>query len=117
MKQIIILTLSVLILGLAACTTTAPPELYAPAGPNQPSYSIGGELDPFNRGSAVVTITINEEVVIQAKVPAFSKRTEATGTFEGKPVSVLLTKIRKFTSSYVRADVTIDGEGAASLIL
>lgn len=115
MKRIIPLTLSVLILGLAACTTTAPPELYAPAGSAAPPYKIGGELDPFKSGSAVVTITINEEVVIETKLPALKKTTEATGAFEGKTVNVLLTNVRTFTSSYVRADVSIDGQKATAL--
>lgn len=117
MKRTIPLTLSVLILGLVACTTTAPPELYAPAGSIEPPYRIGGELDPFSGGYAVVKITINEEVVIQARLPAFKNTTEATGAFEGKTVNVLLAKVRTFTSSYVRADVTIDGERATSLTL
>lgn len=117
MKLLLQLTLSVLILGLAGCTTTARPELYKPAESTAATYRIGGELDPYNRGSAVVTITINEEVVIQAKLPALKKTTEGTGTFEGKTVHVLITKVRTFNSSYVRADVTMDGERAASLTL
>lgn len=117
MKRTIPLTLSVLIFGLTACTTTAPPELYKQAGSVEPPYRIGGELDPFSGGSAVVKISINEEVVIQTKLPAFKNTTKATGSFEGKTVNVSLTRIRNFSSSYVRADVTMDGERAVSLTL
>jgi len=108
------LIISLLTLAIVGCTTTAPTEYYRSADAPETVYRIGGEYDP-NVGWGEVTITINDESVIVERLPAFSNTAELTGDYAGKPVLVQLTKVRTFKSKYLRADVTIDKERAASL--
>lgn len=102
-------------LVVAGCTTTAPTEYYRPADAPETVYRIGGEYDPNTGWAGEVTITVDDETILREKLPPFSNTAELVGTFEGMPVLVQLTKIRTFKSKYLRADVTIGGERAASL--
>jgi hypothetical protein len=116
MKQMIPLACCLLLLAFAGCSTVALAEYYTPQGSTEESYKIGGDFDPFEGGSSVATITINDEVVIAHKIPGFGKTTEAVGEYNGKRVDALFTKVRNFSSSYIRAEVSIDGEKAVKLI-
>lgn len=115
MKKIIPLTLSILFFMLVGCTTTAQTQFYRPAGSVAEPYRIGGKLDPMSGWAGEVYVTINEQLVIQKKLPAFTNTTEVSGEYEGKSVTVVLTRIQTFGSNYVRADVMIGNERAASL--
>lgn len=115
MNKKTVLILSLFTLVIVGCTTTAPTEYYRSADALETVYRIGGEYDPNIGWAGEVTIIINDESVIVAKLPAFSNTAELTGEYAGKPVLVQLTKVRTFESKYLRADVTIDQERAASL--
>jgi hypothetical protein len=115
MRKTIPLILSLLVLGIIGCTTTAQTEFYRPPGSMDEPYRIGGKMDPMSGWAGEVYITINDELVIQKKLPAFTNTTEVIGEYEGKSVIVLLTRVQTFGSNYVRADVTIGSERAASL--
>ncbi len=115
MKKLSLLFLSVTALAVIGCTTIAPTEYYRPSGSMEKPYRLGGQYDPNVGLAGEVTITINDEPVIQERVPLFSNTAELSGEYAGKPVLVQLTKVRNFESKYIRADVTIDTERAASL--
>lgn len=72
-------------------------------------------MDPMSGWAGEVFITVNGQHVIQKKLPAFTNTTEVEGEFEGKSVLVVLTRVQTFGSNYVRADVMIGSERAASL--
>lgn len=110
MKTLNQLFLSVTVRG---CTAIGPTEYYRPAGSVEKPYRIGGQFDP-NVGLAD-EITINDEPVIQERVPLFSNTAYLAGEYAGKPVLLDLIKVRNFESKYIRADVTIDDERAVSL--
>jgi hypothetical protein len=115
MKKLNLLFLSLTALAVIGCTTIAPTEYYRPAGSVEKPYRLGGQLDPTAGWAGEVTITINDEPVIQERVPFFANTAELSGEYNGKPVLVQLTKVRTFESKYIRADVMIDKERAASL--
>lgn len=102
-------------LAVVGCTTTAPSEYYRSADRPETVYRIGGEYDPSIGWAGEVTITIDDEPILREKLPPFSNTAELVGTFQGMPVLVQLTKVRTFESKYLRADVTIGEEWAASL--
>lgn len=114
-KKILPLILSILTLAVVGCTTSAQTEFYRPAGSAEAPYRIGGQLDPNTGLAGEVSITINETVVIREKLPPFTNTSELSGEYAGQSVLVVLTKVRSFGSKYVRADVTIGNERAASL--
>lgn len=115
MANIRLLILALLTLTAVGCVTKAPTEYYRPAGVAEAVYRIGGEYDPNISWAGEVTITINDEAVIREKLPAFSNTAELSGVYQGKDVLVQLTKVRTFKSKYLRADVMINQEPAASL--
>ena len=115
MRKTTAIILSLFALVIVGCTTIAPTEYYRSADALESVYRIGGKYDPNISWAGEVTITINDESVIVEKLPAFSNTAELTGEYEGKTVLVQLTKVRTFKSKYLRADVTIDQERAASL--
>lgn len=109
------LILALLSLAMIGCTTIAPVEHYRSADEAETLYRVGGEYDPNVGWAGEVTITINDEPVIEGRLPAFSNLAEMTGDYAGKPVLVQFTKVRTFKSKYLRADVSIDNERAVSL--
>jgi hypothetical protein len=115
MKKLERIFLSAAALAVIGCTTIAPTEYYRPAGSVEKPISLGGQYDPNVGLAGEVTITINGEPVIEERVPLFSNTAELSGEYAGKPVLVQLTKVRTFESKYIRADVMIDDERAASL--
>jgi len=100
---------------LVGCTTVAPTEYHRPADARETVYRIGGEYDPDVSWAGEVTITINDESVVKEKLPAFANTAEVMSEYRGKPVEVQFTKVRTLNSKYIRADVRIDDEWAASL--
>ena len=97
---------------VVSCTTTAQTKEFTPIVSVGKPYLIGGKLEADRK----VSITINGELVVQEKVHTFTKSRGFSGEYNGKPVFVILTNVRTFNSSYIRADVTIGKEKAASLI-
>jgi hypothetical protein len=115
MKKTTPFMLTLFTLVIVGCTTTAPTEYYRPANAADTVYRIGGEYDPNVGWAGEVTITINDEAVIRERLPAFTNTAELSGEYAGKPVQVLLTKVRTFKSKYLRGDVRIDNERTVSL--
>ncbi|MEQ1668134.1 MAG: hypothetical protein ABL868_06735 [Sulfuriferula sp.] len=100
---------------LTGCATTAPTQYYRPASYAGEPYRIAGKLEPSEGWNGVVAITVNEQVVISKPLPFFTNTTDASGMYNGKQVSATITRIHTFMSSYIRADVFIGAEKAASL--
>lgn len=111
MKKKLPLVLGTLLFAVVGCTTTAQTKTFQPPSSVGRLYRIGGDL----KSDRMVSITINDELVVQGKVHAFTEERKLSGEYEGRPVSVLLKNIRTFNSSYVQAEVTIAGEQAATL--
>lgn len=111
--QYAILSLTALV--AIGCTAVAPTEYYRPAGSVAAPYRLDGEYDPKVGLGGEVTININDEEVIQERLPVFSNTAEMSGEYAGKPILVQLTKVQTFKSRYLRADITIDDERAISL--
>ena len=109
------LILSLIALAAIGCTTVAPVEYHRPADATATVYRIGGEYDPNIGLAGEVSIMIDEQTVVTEELPAFWNGVEFSGVYQGRSVFVQLTKVRTFGSRYLRADVTIDGERAASL--
>jgi len=97
------------------CTTVAPTQFYRPASYAGAPYRISGKLEPMKGWAGRVHITINDRTVIKKDLPMFSNSTEVTGTYDGRAVTVVLTRVSTFVSSYLRAEVLIDNERAATL--
>ena len=104
-----------LLLFAVGCATIAPTEYHRPAHAVDTVYRIGGEFEPNTGLAGEVIITIDDEEVIRGKLPALSTTAEFLGEYQGQDVLVELTKVRKIGSKYLRADVTIGNERAASL--
>lgn len=115
MNKLTPLILSILVIAVVGCSTTAQKEYYRPKDSVGERYRIGGKLEPCIVGAGELSITINDEPIIQERLPAFANTAEVSGEYEGKPVLVSLTRVHNFGSRYVRADVSIGDERAASL--
>jgi hypothetical protein len=63
----------------------------------------------------IITITINEQEVIKKNLPVFTNTTDAFGEFDGKKITVTITRVRTFASSYIRGEVFVGSERAAIL--
>lgn len=111
MNKLFPLVLGTLLFAAVGCTTTAPTKTFQTRSSVAELYRIGGDL----KSDRMVSITINDELVVRGKVHAFAEERELSGEYQGKPVSALLKNIRTFNSSYVQAEVTIAGEQAATL--
>ena len=110
-----VVALFVLAVVLVGCTTVAQSQFYRPANHAGEPYRISGELDAAKGWAGEVVVRINDEEVIRRKLPVFTTTTEVQGTFENKPVTVVLTRVTTLLSSYTRADVRIGNEHAATL--
>jgi len=115
MRKNTVLIICLLTLVFVGCTTTAPTEYYRPSEALETEYRIGGQFDPKVGWAGEVTITIDDEPIIVEKLPFFSNTLELKGEYAGSAVLVQLTKVRTFGSKYIRADVVINKERAASL--
>ncbi|WP_300458637.1 hypothetical protein [Desulfobacula sp.] len=100
---------------LVGCATTAQTQFYRPVNYAGDPYQISGKFDPMKGWNGVVKIYINRIEVINKPLPVFTNSTDASGVFEDKKVSTTITRIKTFLSSYIRADVFIGSERAASL--
>lgn len=100
---------------LTGCATTAQTHFYRPANHAGEPYRIAGTFEPMKGWNGVVNITVNEQVVIHKPLPLFTNTTDATGSFKGKKVSATITRVKTFASSFIRADIFIGSERAASL--
>ena len=100
---------------IQSCASVAPTQFYRPQNYNGEPYRISGKLEPMSGWAGRVTITINDQPVIVENLPLFSNSTEGKGTFQGKTVIAFITQVESLFSSYVRADVLIGNERAASL--
>jgi hypothetical protein len=114
MAVLLITLIASLGLSLAGCTTHAPTQGYRPANYAGVPWQIGGYNDSLSL-NGVIHITINGTEVIKKGVPVLGNITEATGSYEGKAVTATITKVQQAFSSYIRADVFVNGEKAASL--
>ncbi|MCD6525768.1 MAG: hypothetical protein J7K75_02095 [Desulfuromonas sp.] len=116
-KTIYLLLLSIFLFCglLAGCSTIAPTQFYRPANYSGEPYRISGKLEPMKGWNGNVTITINDQIVIDKELPVFSNTTEAYGTYGGKNVSATITKVQTFTSAYHRVEVFVGAEKAATL--
>ena len=100
---------------LVGCATTAQAQFYRPANYAGEPYQISGRLEPMEGWNGVVRIYINDREVINKSLPLFTNTTDASGVFEDKKISTTITRVETFMSSFIRADVFIGAERAASL--
>jgi len=100
---------------LVGCATTAQAQFYRPANYAGEPYQISGKLEPMEGWNGVVRIFINNREVINKALPLFTNTTDASGVFEGKKISTTITRVETFMSSFIRADVFIGAERAATL--
>lgn len=100
---------------MTGCATTAQTEFYRPANYSGEPYEISGKLEPMKGWNGVVSIYINNKEVINKALPFFTNTTDASGFYEDKKISATITKVNTFMSSYIRADVFVGSEKAASL--
>lgn len=107
-----ILALAIVVSG---CATTAQTQYYRPANYSGAPMQIAGRFDPMQGFAGRGIVTINGETVVEKDMPLMTNTTEASGSYKDKPVTVVFTRIQTFMSSYVRADVMIGNERAASL--
>ena len=115
MQKTPLIALSIVGLAVIGCTTVAPTEYYRPVGSVEKPYRLSGQFDPNEGLAGEVTITVNDEPIIKERLPVFSNTAEMAGEYKGKPVLVYVTRVRNFSSNYLRADVIINKERAVSL--
>lgn len=116
MKKIyLVIGVIITVFVFQSCASVAPTQFYRPQNHSGEAYRISGKLEPMSGWAGKVTITINDQPVITESLPVFSNSTEAKGSFQGKTVTAFITQVTSFLSSYIRADVHIENERAATL--
>lgn len=110
-RPIAFLPLAVAFVLLAACATQAPSQAYRPRGETQ-SWDIGGDM---NKATRTVTININGQPAVQGKLTWLDLSGDFKGNYRGHAVSTSCHNVEKWLSSYLRCDVFVDNERAASL--
>lgn len=114
-SKLIILGLALVIGGFASgCSTVAQTEFYRPANHQGDPIRISGKFEP-DMWTGTVFIYVNDQEILKKRVPAFSTSTEVKGTWEGKNITVVLTRVTSFVSSYVKAEVFFGSEKATTL--
>jgi hypothetical protein len=81
MKNALIASMIVL---LAGCSTIAPSQTYRPANYAGSSWDISGEINDWND---MVVIKINNEIVINHALEAWTGDGEFSGIYKGKTVT------------------------------
>jgi hypothetical protein len=109
MRTAAILTVALL---TSACATEAPSQHYRLRGQDQ-NLEVNGEL---NKATRKVTIRINGAEALTGTLSWLSLEGDFRGTYRGHPVAATCHNVQKWLSSYVRCDVLIDNEKAASLV-
>ena len=107
----------VVVIVTTGCVATSATQLYRPANYSGDPYRISGSFEPWTGLAGQITITVNEREVIKKGLTAFTNVTDLEGEFEGKKVLITVTKVKSLFSSFVRADVFIGAERAASLTI
>jgi hypothetical protein len=121
MKKIyLVIGVIITVFVVQSCASVAPTQFYRPQNHSGEAYRISDKLEPMSGWAGKVTITINDQPVndqpvITESLPVFSNSTEAKGSFQGKTVTAFITEVTSFLSSYIRADVHIENERAATL--
>jgi hypothetical protein len=106
MKNVLIASMIVL---LAGCTTIAPSQTYRPANYAGAAWDISGEMDDSH---GMVIIKINNEIVINHALAAWTGDGEFTGYYKNKPVTAsCITDGTNTTHCFV----FVNGEKAATL--
>lgn len=99
---------------VTGCATTAPTQYYRAAGETE-QISITGKYSPMAGFNGTIIIAINNETVINTKLP-FGSSFELAGTFNNKSVDAVCSKLQATVASYpVKCLVLIDNERAATL--
>lgn len=95
-----------------ACATDAPSQYYRLRGQDQ-NWEVSGKL---NKATRKVTIRINGADALRGTLSLLSLEGDFRGAYRGHPVAATCHNVEKLLSSYVRCDVLIDNEKAASLV-
>lgn len=101
-----------LVLLISACATAATSQYYRPRGQDQ-NWEVSGDLQKATRK---VTVRINGAEALTGTLRWQSFGGDFCGTYRGPPVAASGHHVEKWLSSYVRCDVPIDNEKAASLV-
>ncbi len=106
MKNILIASMMVLLTG---CSTIAPSQTYRPANYAGTAWDIAGEIDDL---TDMVTIKINNEIVITHYLSTWTGDGEFSSAYKGKTVTAsCMTDGTNTTHCFV----FINGEKAATL--
>ena len=97
---------------IGACATEATSQYYRPRGQDQ-NWEVSGTLQKATRK---VTVRINGAEALTGTLSWLSLEGDFRGTYRGHPVAASCHNVEKWLSSYVRCDVLIDNEKAASLV-
>ena len=60
-------------------------------------------------------VFIDGTEVIKEKLPIFSNNAEYYGTYKGKKVTAIVSTVENLMSSYIKCEVLVDNERAATL--
>jgi hypothetical protein len=106
MKKVLIISMMVLLVG---CSTIAPSQTYRPANYSGAPWNITGEISDVND---MVVIKINNEIVINHDLSAWTSGGEFSGVYQGKTVTAsCITDMTDTTNCFV----FINNEKAATL--
>lgn len=106
------------LLLFAGCgSIVTPAQYYEPAnGSGVSRLQISGKMGHMETMVGRIEIVINDEVVINERLPLLFKNTkEFLGTYQGQPVVTQLSKVYEGFDSFYEAVVILDGEKAATL--
>ncbi len=106
--------LALLALAFVGCSTVTQTAFYRPANYQGEAIRISGKFVP-DAWTGTVFISVNDKEIMKKRVPAFTSSTEVKGDWDGKAITVVLTRINTFMSHYIRADVFFGSEKATTL--
>ena len=105
------LSLSLLVLPVAACTTVAPSQGYRSAGSTAAPWQIRGELFDITN----VKIFVNDAKVIDERLSLMSGDGEFRSSYNGKEIMASCATSAGLVMSSTKCIVFVDNEKAATL--
>ncbi len=108
MKRYAILAVT---LTLAACATQSPSQNYRVRGETQ-AWEVSGEM---HKATRKLIVRINGQEALTGTLTWLSLEGDFRGQYRGHPVATSCHNVEKWVSSYIRCDVLIDNEHAATL--
>ena len=108
--QTVLVAAAVLVTG---CASTAPAQMYRPAGSTDAAWQIDGEFEQLGKK---LTIRFNGETVLSGNLSFFGNTAELKGSYKEKPVSSSCSQsYNMWGTAKTQCFVFVNNERAATL--